>query len=127
MSQSLGLVYALAAAIAFGIQYVPVKKYEIFEGTAFQWFMGNGILMMGFLIAVSSGQLERGLSPLVMLGGVLWAMSNYLVLPLVKLLGIGLGFSLYHFVNLMVGYCIGRFGLFGVKKLSGELWICAFG
>ena len=40
------------------------------EGTAFQWFMGNGILMMGFLIAVSSGQLERGLSPLVMLGGV---------------------------------------------------------
>ncbi|CAJ1405172.1 unnamed protein product [Effrenium voratum] len=140
-SQSLGLVYALAAAIAFGIQYVParrlelraalvglgVKKYEIFEGTAFQWFMGNGILMMGFLIAVSSGQLERGLSPLVMLGGVLWAMSNYLVLPLVKLLGIGLGFSLYHFVNLMVGYCIGRFGLFGVKKLSGELWICDIG
>ena len=31
---------------------------------------------------------------------VLWALSNYLVLPLVKLLGIGLGFSLYHFVPL---------------------------
>jgi len=58
---------------------------------------------------------------------VLWALSNYLVLPLVKLLGIGLGFSLYHFVNLMVGYCIGRFGLFGVKTLSGQLIFCDLG
>ena len=29
--------------------------------------------------------------------------------------------------NLMVGYCIGRFGLFGVKKLTGELIYCALG
>lgn len=111
MSQATGLLYALVAAVAFGIQYVPVRKYEIFEGTAFQWFMCNGILMVGFIIAAASGELERGISPLVIFGGVLWALSNYLVLPLVKLLGIGLGFSLYHFVNLMVGYCIGRFGL----------------
>lgn len=51
-------------------------------------------------------------------------LSNYFVLPLVKLLGIGLGFSLYHFVNLMVGYCIGRFGLFGVTPLTGQLVYC---
>lgn len=127
MSQATGLLYALVAAVAFGIQYVPVKKYEIFEGTAFQWFMCNGILMVVFIIAAASGELERGISPLVIFGGVLWALSNYLVLPLVKLLGIGLGFSLYHFVNLMVGYCIGRFGLFGVKKLTGELIYCDIG
>lgn len=30
---------------------------------------------------------------LIIEGGALWALSNYLVLPLVKLLGIGLGFS----------------------------------
>ncbi|CAK9102323.1 unnamed protein product [Durusdinium trenchii] len=127
MSQAVGLIYAFVAAIAFGIQYVPVKKYEIFEGTAFQWFMCNGILMCGFIIAAASGELQRGLSPLVMLGGVFWASSNYLVLPLVKLLGIGLGFSLYHFVNLMTGYCIGRFGLFGVKVLTGKLLYCDIG
>jgi len=121
---ALGLLFALIAAIAFGIQYVPVKKYEIFEGTAFQWFMCNGILMVGFVIAISAGELDRGLPPLVVFGGALWAMSNYFVLPLVKLLGIGLGFSLYHFVNLMVGYCIGRFGLFGVTPLTGELIYC---
>ena len=65
-----------------------VKRYEIFEGTAFQWFMCNGILMVGFTIAALTGELERGISPLVILGGILWALSNYLVLPLVKLLGL---------------------------------------
>jgi len=30
------------------------------------------------------------------------------VLPLVKLLGIGLGFSLYHFQNMIVGAARGR-------------------
>ena len=86
------------------------------------------------------------------------------MLPLVKLLGIGLGFSLYHFVawldfssfddfslvcsltdpdarsfpflhpccqqifsevNLMVGYVVGRLGLFGMAPLEGSLHVCA--
>ena len=29
------------------------------EGTAFQWFMCNGILMVGFIIALSHGELDR--------------------------------------------------------------------
>ena len=52
------------------------------------------------------------------------------VLPLVKLLGIGLGFSLYHFQNMIVGgahvwkllcsggYLVGRCGGFGLPKLQ---------
>lgn len=60
----------------------------------------------------------RGISLLCMCGGALWALSNYIVIPLVKLLGIGLGFSLYHFVNLVVGYTVGRFGLFGLPRLK---------
>ena len=34
-------------------------------------------------------------------------------------------FSLYHFVNLMVGYVVGRFGLFDMEKLRGNLLVCA--
>ncbi|CAJ1350174.1 unnamed protein product, partial [Effrenium voratum] len=53
------------------------------------------------------------------------------VLPLVKLLGIGLGFSLYHFQNMIVGYLVGRFGAFGVPCLEpafpGSLYICDLG
>ena len=57
--RSLGFLCALGAAISFGVQplrlrdlrgalalrYVPVKKYEIFDGVTFQWFMCGGIFM----------------------------------------------------------------------------------
>lgn len=125
-----GFAAALGAAIAFGVQYVPVKQYEIFDGTTFQWFMCNGILFVGIIIALSCQQLD-GCPLQVVLGGVLWGLSNYLVLPLVKLLGIGLGFSMYHFVNLSLAYLIGRLGIFGVPPASeifqGSLYICDFG
>eukprot|EP00928_Gymnodinium_smaydae_P027105 TRINITY_DN21073_c0_g1_i1.p1 TRINITY_DN21073_c0_g1~~TRINITY_DN21073_c0_g1_i1.p1 ORF type:complete len:477 (+),score=62.63 TRINITY_DN21073_c0_g1_i1:203-1432(+) len=122
-----GIAYAFFAALAFGVQYVPVKKYEIYDGTTFQWFMCSGILFVGFLIALATGTLASGCSYLIILGGILWSLSNYAVLPLVKLLGIGLGFSLYHFVNLIVGYSVGRFGLFGVPQLQGCVGLCDVG
>eukprot|EP00929_Paragymnodinium_shiwhaense_P063734 TRINITY_DN31870_c0_g1_i1.p1 TRINITY_DN31870_c0_g1~~TRINITY_DN31870_c0_g1_i1.p1 ORF type:complete len:439 (-),score=68.62 TRINITY_DN31870_c0_g1_i1:233-1549(-) len=124
-----GLVACFFAAIAFGIQYVPVKRYEIYDGITFQWFMCAGILFFGFAVGLVTGDygLEGSDSNLIVLGGALWAISNYAVLPLVKLLGIGLGFSLYHFVNLIVSYIIGRFGLFGVNQLKGNFYACDAG
>lgn len=57
-------------------------------------------------------------------GGVIWAISNAFVLPLVKLLGLGLGFALYHAVNLVTGYLVGRFGLFGTEPDLGRIpWV----
>ncbi|CAE7521151.1 tmem144A [Symbiodinium pilosum] len=111
-----GLLCALCAALAFGVQYAPVKKYEIYDGVTFQWFMCAGILMVGFVASIIFNDfgMKDNECLLIIAGGALWALSNYLVLPLVKLLGIGLGFSMYHFVNLMVGYLVGRFGLFGM-------------
>lgn len=116
----LSALLALGASISFGVQYVPVKKYEIYDGTTFQWFMCSGIMMMGFVLSLCFGSLEQEPALPVIFGGMLWGLSNYCVLPLVKLLGIGLGFSLYHFVNLMVGYLIGRFGFFGIPRLQGD-------
>ncbi|CAE7615106.1 tmem144A [Symbiodinium natans] len=124
-----GLLCALCAAVAFGVQYAPVKKYEIYDGITFQWFMCAGILMVGFVSSVIFGDfgMKDNECLLIIGGGALWALSNYLVLPLVKLLGIGLGFSLYHFVNLMVGYIVGRLGLFDMARLEGNLHVCDAG
>lgn len=129
MEYWIGLLCAASAAIAFGVQYAPVKKYEIYDGITFQWFMCAGILMVGFLSSIIFGDfgMKDNECLLIIFGGGLWALSNYLVLPLVKLLGIGLGFSLYHFVNLMVGYVVGRFGLFQMERLQGNLLVCDLG
>mmetsp|Transcript_101836 Transcript_101836/g.263767 ORF Transcript_101836/g.263767 Transcript_101836/m.263767 type:complete len:431 (-) Transcript_101836:208-1500(-) len=127
MTFSSGLGCALGAAIAYGVQYVPVKKYDIYDGMTFQWFMCSGVLMAGFIIAICFQEVEKPLPLQVVLGGMMWTFANYCVSRLVGLLGIGLGFSLYQFVNLMVGYATGRLGLFGLSKLEGNLQMCDLG
>eukprot|EP00913_Durusdinium_trenchii_P012808 g12026.t1 len=126
-----GLLPALLSAVAFGLQYVPVKKYKIYDGTTFQWFMCSGILFVGVSVALLHGDLQYSVPPSVVMGGGIWALSNFAVLPLVKLLGIGLGFSLYHFQNMIVGYLVGRNGLFGLPRLqpafAGSLYVCDLG
>ncbi|CAK9033122.1 unnamed protein product [Durusdinium trenchii] len=122
MEYWLGLLCAASAAVAYGVQYAPVKKYEIYDGITFQWFMCAGILMVGFLSSIVFGDfgMKDNECLLIVFGGALWALSNYLVLPLVK-------FSLYHFVNLMVGYVVGRFGFFQMERLKGDLMVCDLG
>ena len=50
-----------------------------------------------------------------MLGGVIWCCGNILVVPIVKLIGLGLGISLWGSINLLGGWATGKFGLFGLK------------
>lgn len=106
-----GAVSAFLAAVFFGVMYIPVKQYETFDGSGFQWLMSVGILAVGLMY--------KGLHPTTSLithgitSGILWALSNIFVIPAVRLLGLGVGFAFYHCINLILGYSIGRFGLFG--------------
>jgi len=119
-----GYFSVLAAAVFFGIQYVPVKKHDIYDGTVFQWFMCSGILFTGIML----GTLSAGAVPRVafidLLGGMFWTAQNMLLMPVVKLLGLGLGFAIYSVTNVLSGYLIGRFGLFGNVPDPGHIpWL----
>uniref|UniRef100_A0A183BW89 Transmembrane protein 144 n=1 Tax=Globodera pallida TaxID=36090 RepID=A0A183BW89_GLOPA len=56
--------------------------------------------------------------PLAMLGGLIWAIGNLTALPIIKMIGMGLGTLIWGTVNCIVGWATGRFGLFGVKALA---------
>eukprot|EP00927_Polykrikos_kofoidii_P066987 TRINITY_DN62536_c0_g1_i1.p1 TRINITY_DN62536_c0_g1~~TRINITY_DN62536_c0_g1_i1.p1 ORF type:complete len:444 (+),score=49.54 TRINITY_DN62536_c0_g1_i1:178-1509(+) len=131
MTFSFGVVAAAGAAVAFGVQYVPVKHYAIYDGTTFQLFMCSGMLSVAIVTAAVTNNLQNGFAPQIVLGGVLWALSNFAALFLVNLLGIGAGFSLFHCVNSMVGYVTGRVGFFGmptaVEVFPGSLRVSGFG
>jgi len=119
-----GYAAALTAATLFGIQYVPVKKHEIYDGSVFQWFMCSGILFAG----VTLGVLCEGAIPKVdlvdLLGGMFWTTQNMLLMPVVKLLGLGLGFAIFSGTNVFSGYLIGRLGLFGNSADPGSIpWL----
>lgn len=46
-------------------------------GLRFRWFMCSGILFVGLLVAVCEGHLKLGVPPSVVVGGALWALSNF--------------------------------------------------
>jgi glucose uptake protein GlcU len=122
-----GIVCAIACSVFYGVQYVPCKKYNTYDGCVFQWFMACGIMMGGIVLEVI-GLLWLDwpvTDPQVILHGVacglIWGFANSLVIPLLHLTGLALGFTLYHIVNLCTGYTTSRFGLFGMKQDSGSI------
>lgn len=112
-----GYASALLAVFMFGTNYIPVRRCETHDGLMFGWAMGNGALCVGLVGRIFFGGEVLSLG---LLGGAIWSFSNALVLPVVKLLGLGVGFALYHGVNLVCGYLVGRLGLFGAPLDTPE-------
>mmetsp|Transcript_39854 Transcript_39854/g.77479 ORF Transcript_39854/g.77479 Transcript_39854/m.77479 type:complete len:538 (-) Transcript_39854:399-2012(-) len=110
-----GYLCSAMASVLFAMMYLPVKYYPTYDGITFQWFMCAGVWTSGFVLHWASGY--GGFTPHVItqgvLGGGMWAMANYIVVPVMQLIGLGLGFSAFNVCNLCVGYAVGRFGLFG--------------
>ncbi|KAF4687790.1 hypothetical protein FOZ60_003503 [Perkinsus olseni] len=120
-----GITCTIVAAILYGLQYIPCKQYCTYDGAVFQWFMCSGIIWGGIvleIVGMLSGQWE---GPQIFLYGVLsgalWGTANFIVIPLVRICGLALGFSLYHIINLSWGYCLSRFGLFGMDRDVGRI------
>jgi glucose uptake protein GlcU len=108
----------------FAVQYTPVKSYEVHDGITFQWFVSSGSLFATILITAASGDLSMDCSGegwMPFIGGMMFGLSNYLCVPLIQLLGMGKGFSLCNFVNIMTGYILGRIGFLGIPASGGHI------
>jgi len=122
-----GFIAAAIAVVAFGSNYVPVKKFETGDGMFFQWILCIAIWMTGLV-----AQLVRDspqFQPFAMIGGILWCHGNLTVVPIIKMLGLGLGLLIWGMVSLIVGWMTGNFGLFGLTKdevASPVLNYCGF-
>ena len=127
VSFGIGLVCSAACSVFYGVQYVPCKKYNTYDGCVFQWFMACGIMIGGVLLE-TIGLLWLdwpATDPQVILHGIacgaIWGLANFMVIPLLHLTGLALGFTLYHIVNLVTGYTTSRFGLLGMKQDVGTM------
>ncbi|XP_060596387.1 transmembrane protein 144-like isoform X2 [Ruditapes philippinarum] len=108
-----GFICASLAVVLYGTTYIPVKKYDTGDGMFFQWMFGISIGIYSLIVAQVRG--NPTFYPLTMLGGALFITGNLTVVPIVKLIGLGLGFSIWGVTNLLSGWATGRFGLFGLK------------
>ncbi|KAL4230665.1 hypothetical protein ACF0H5_011041 [Mactra antiquata] len=109
-----GYVAAAIAVICYGTTFIPVKKFDTGDGMFFQWIFGLSTGLYGLIIQQIRGNPKFYLLP--MLGGVSFITGNLTLVPIIKMIGLGLGFSIWGITNLLSGWATGRFGLFGLKS-----------
>lgn len=108
------------ASIFFGSNYVPTKNYPTGDGMAFVWVFASGVMSVGIVSIFL--QHDHGANLIVfdysgILGGCLWAAGNLCVIPVVKLIGLGLGMIMWGATSLITGFFFaGKFGFFGLAS-----------
>jgi len=110
----LGFIGAIVASVFFGSNYVPTKNYPQGDGMSFVWIFSSGVLTVGIISMFITGKAIFVYTGLI--GGSLWATGNLCVIPIVKLIGLGLGLLLWGSTSLLTGFLVGKFGLLGLTK-----------
>jgi len=104
----------LIASVFFGSNYVPTKNYPQGDGWSFVWIFSSGVMTVGIISIFIAGKAIFVYTGLI--GGALWATGNLCVIPIVKLIGLGLGLLLWGSTSLVTGFLVGKLGLFGLAK-----------
>ncbi|KAF2076621.1 hypothetical protein CYY_002107 [Polysphondylium violaceum] len=110
----LGYIGAIVASVFFGSNYVPVKNYPTGNGIGFAWVMSLGTLVSAYIAMFISKNYI--FVPIGLLGGTLWSIGNFCVIPIVKTIGLGLGLLLWSCSSIITGFFTGKFGWFGLHK-----------
>ncbi|KHN82101.1 Transmembrane protein [Toxocara canis] len=110
---AIGFVSCLISCVAFGFMFAPLKKFPTKDGFFVQWVQCAVVFVVGFFINFARG--FPPFNPVATVGGVLFATGNVASVPLVNGLGIGLGMLIWGSVQVTVGWCVARFGLFGTN------------
>ncbi|CAK9087226.1 Transmembrane protein 144 homolog [Durusdinium trenchii] len=115
-----GDICCLVAGVGFAVNYLPVKSCNTGDGIFFCAAMSVGILFVGLLTGMfltsTQGLTIPAFEPLAALGGALWMLGNLMCPRIIQMIGLGLGLTMWDLSNMLVGWLIGRFGLFGIKK-----------
>jgi glucose uptake protein GlcU len=124
MATWFGFLFAGFSVLAFGSSYIPVKAFDTGDGMFFQWVMGASIFMVGLVVNLIRYGMTyptvEPFQPLAMLGGFLWATGNITVVPIMGMIGIGLGMLTWGLCNMIVGWAVPNFGLFGLAAQAPQ-------
>ncbi|CAI4231171.1 unnamed protein product [Auanema sp. JU1783] len=112
-STVLGLGACALSSVFFGSLFVPIKKFDPGNGLFVQWVMAAAIFMVGLLVSAFRG--FPMFQPFAMLGGMFWSLGNCSSIPIMSVIGMGLGMLIWGITNCIAGWATGRFGLFGIN------------
>jgi len=111
----LGFVSAAISVLGFGSNFIPVKAYSTGDGMFFQLTQALGIFTVGIVVQLIRGY-QSIFQPWAMLGGFIWCTGNCMCPQIINFIGMAVGLLIWGGFNLIAGWCMGEWGLFGVAK-----------
>merc|ERR1712113_595526 len=81
--------------------------------------MAVGIWVFGLGYFIYQEPTTGYFHPFALLGGMIWSIGNVLSIPIIKMIGMALGLSIWSGTNLIVGWVLGKFGWLGYEKDTG--------
>jgi hypothetical protein len=93
--------YALLflCSIFYGVAFAPIKHYNTGDGFYFQFVFAIGIWVAGVPMLFFRGFPQ--FYTLSLVGGVIWAIGNVCTVPVIKLIGIGVGSLFWNMFGLI--------------------------
>ena len=107
-----GYLGVVIAVVGFGTNFVPAKQVRSGNGMLFQLAQCCGVIIVGICTALITKTYV--FYPMSLIGGMLWCLGNCLCVPVIQLIGLGVGLSVWGTMNMLVGWASGRFGFMGV-------------
>lgn len=114
-----GFLCCFISVLLFGSSFVPVKKFKSGDGFFYQWVMCCAIWIVGLITYGIRGCPK--FEPLAMFGGALWCIGNACAIPIIQMIGMALGQSIWGISNLVMGWASGAFGILGVQRQPANI------
>ncbi|CAJ0952860.1 unnamed protein product, partial [Mesorhabditis belari] len=117
-----GLISTIFCVLFYGSAFTPMKIYDGGDGVFVQWMMSCGQMLPAFILAWKNA--FPPIYPIAMLGGVAYSIANCFTVPIMTKLGMTLAPLLWNATTCLVGWAVGRFGLFGVPQMESLIpWL----
>jgi len=113
-SLGLGFVSAAISVLGFGSNFVPAKAYPTGDGMFFQLTQALGIFTVGVVVQLIRGD-QSVFRPYAMVGGFIWCTGNCMCPQIINFTGLAVGSLIWNGCNLITGWCMGEWGLFGTN------------
>uniref|UniRef100_A0A3P9A4V0 Transmembrane protein 144 n=1 Tax=Esox lucius TaxID=8010 RepID=A0A3P9A4V0_ESOLU len=106
---SLGL-----SVIGFGTSLCPIKRTETGDGLFFQLVFSNTLQLGSLIVYWIQGCPTIWMFSL--LGGFLFSAGNLTTIPIIRTIGLGMGFLIWSTFSLLTAWATARFGWFGLDQ-----------
>ncbi|KAG7266666.1 hypothetical protein CRUP_028383 [Coryphaenoides rupestris] len=117
-----GFLFLGASVVCFGTNNVPLRSLDVGDGIFFQLVFCGTMALEGLLVYLIRGCPE--IWTLSLVSGLMYSMGNFLTVPILKTIGLGLGSLIWSVFSLLFAWATARGSALAVT--TGICYGCSY-